>query len=54
VAGMTRDRCDDFLNIFAEKLAKKLAFITQNKAKLCKILIIALVSEKNSNFFTEN
>jgi hypothetical protein len=28
-----------------------LAFLTQNKAKLCKILIITLVFEKNANFF---
>jgi hypothetical protein len=27
-----------------------LAFLTQNKAKLCKILIITLVFEKNANF----
>jgi hypothetical protein len=27
---------------------------TQNKAKLCKILIITLVFEKNANFFAEN
>jgi hypothetical protein len=32
----------------------KLAFFTQNKAKLCKILIITLVFEKNANFFTKN
>jgi hypothetical protein len=30
--------------------AKKLAFLTQNKAKLCKILILTLVFEKNANF----
>jgi hypothetical protein len=29
-------------------------FLTQNKGKLCKILIITLVFEKNANFFTEN
>jgi hypothetical protein len=34
--------------------AKKLAFLTQNKAKLCKNLIITLVFEKNANFFAEN
>jgi hypothetical protein len=34
--------------------AKKLAFLTQNKGKLCKILIITLVFEKNANFFAEN
>jgi hypothetical protein len=31
-----------------------LAFLTQNKAKLCKKFIITLVFEKNSNFFAEN
>jgi hypothetical protein len=46
-----RDRCYDFKNIFAQKVANKLAFLTQNKAKLCKILIITLVFEKNANFF---
>jgi hypothetical protein len=35
-------------------LRKKLAFFAQNKAKLCKILIITLVFEKNANFFAEN
>jgi hypothetical protein len=37
--------------IFSPKnSAKKLAILTQNKAKLCKILIITLVFEKNANF----
>jgi hypothetical protein len=41
--------------IFLPKIsAKKLAFLAQNKAKLCKILIITLVFEKNANFFAEN
>jgi hypothetical protein len=31
-----------------------MAFLTQNKGKLCKILIITLVFEKNGNFFAEN
>jgi hypothetical protein len=31
--------------------AKKLAFLTQNKAKICKILIITLVFEKKRQFF---
>jgi hypothetical protein len=31
-----------------------MAFLTQNKAKLCKNLIITLVFEKNANFFAEN
>jgi hypothetical protein len=44
-------QCYDFKNIFAEKIAKQLAFFTQNKAKLCKILIITLVFEENANFF---
>jgi hypothetical protein len=36
--------------IFSPKNStKKLAFLTQNKAKLCKILIITLVFEKNAN-----
>jgi hypothetical protein len=39
-----------FLNIFAEKFSKKLALLTQNKAKICKMLIIALGFEKNANF----
>jgi hypothetical protein len=33
-----------------KKSAKKLAFLTQNKSKLCKILIITLVFEKNAIF----
>jgi hypothetical protein len=36
--------------IFSPKNCKKLAFLTQNKAKLCKILIITLVFEKNAIF----
>jgi hypothetical protein len=47
----TWGRCYDFKNIFAEKIAKKLAFLTLNKAKICKILIITLVFEKNAYFF---
>jgi hypothetical protein len=43
------------LKIFSPKnSAKKFAFLTRNKAKLCKILIITLVFEKNANFFAEN
>jgi hypothetical protein len=37
-----------------KKIGKKLAFLTQNKAKLCKILIMTLVFEKKANFFAEN
>jgi hypothetical protein len=44
-----------FLKYFCrKKLRKKFAFLTQNKAKLCKNLIITLVFEKNANFFGEN
>jgi hypothetical protein len=43
------------LKIFSPKnSAQKLEFLTQNKAKLCKILIITLIFEKNDNFFAEN
>jgi hypothetical protein len=41
--------------IFSPKFsAKKLAFLAQNKAKLCKNLIITLVFEKIANFLAEN
>jgi hypothetical protein len=40
--------------LFPKISAKKLAFLTQNIAKLCKILIITLVFEKNANFFAVN
>jgi hypothetical protein len=39
------------LKIFSPK---NLAFLTKNKAKLCKNLIIILVFEKNAKFFAEN
>jgi hypothetical protein len=43
------------LKIFSpKKIAKKWAFLTENTAKLCEILIITLVFEKNANFFAEN
>jgi hypothetical protein len=48
------DQCYDFLNIFAEKFGEKIGVLTQNKAKLCKNLILTLVFEKNANFFAEN
>jgi hypothetical protein len=47
------DRCYDFKIFPPKKNCEKLAFLTQNKAKLCKIFI-TLVFEKNTNFFTEN
>jgi hypothetical protein len=43
-----------FKNIFAENSAKKLAFLTHNKAKICKFWIITLFFEKNANFFAKN
>jgi hypothetical protein len=36
--------------MFVKKSAKNLAFLTKNKTKLCKILIITLVFEKNAIF----
>jgi hypothetical protein len=45
------DRCYDFLNTFA----KKSAFLTQNKANLCKKNYLSIgFFEKNVNFFAEN
>jgi hypothetical protein len=43
------------LKIFSAKnFARKLAFFTQNKAKLRKNNIIILVFVKNTNYFAEN
>jgi hypothetical protein len=39
-----------FLNIFAEKFSEKIAVLTQNKGKSCKILIITLGFEKTPIF----
>jgi hypothetical protein len=39
-----------FFKYFRQKISEKLAFFTQNKATLCKILIITLVFEKNAIF----
>jgi hypothetical protein len=42
------------LKIFSpKKSAKELAFWTQNKAKLYKILIITLIFDKNANYFVK-
>jgi hypothetical protein len=43
-----------FFKFSPKNLARKLAFLTQTKGKLCKILIITLVFEKNANLFAEN
>jgi hypothetical protein len=40
------------LNIFLPKKLQKLVFLTQNKAKLCKILIITLAFEKKPPIFS--
>jgi hypothetical protein len=41
------------LKIFSpKKSAKKLAFLSQNKAKFCKILTTTLVLEKQRQFFS--
>jgi hypothetical protein len=41
------------LKIFSpKKIAKNRRFLTQNKAKLCKMLIITLVFEKKRQFFS--
>jgi hypothetical protein len=57
------DVCNEFLNIFAKffklifkyfrKKWQKIGVFTQNKAKLCKNLIMTLVFEKNANFMAE-
>jgi hypothetical protein len=49
-AAKSGHRCYDFLNIFAEKFGKNLVFLTQNKAKMCKILIITLFLRKTPIF----
>jgi hypothetical protein len=43
------------LKIFSQKkIAKKLTFLTQNKAKLSKFFITTLDFDKNANLFAEN
>jgi hypothetical protein len=49
---VTRGRCYDFKNIFAEKFCEKLAFFAQNKAKLCKNWIIALLVFEKTPIFS--
>jgi hypothetical protein len=50
----SRDRCYDFLNIFAETFGDKIGVLYTKQSKLLKKLIIPLVFEKNANFFTED
>jgi hypothetical protein len=49
-----QERRIDYCDQGPKNLAKNYRFLTQNKAKLCKILIITLVCEKNANLFAEN
>jgi hypothetical protein len=42
------------LKLFSQFFGEKMAFLTQSKGKLCKILIITSVFEKNAKFFAEN
>jgi hypothetical protein len=46
-----RDRCYGFKNIFAKKNRQKFAFLTQNKAKFCKNLIITLFFLRKTQYF---
>jgi hypothetical protein len=44
-----------FIKYFRQKIQRKnWRFLTQNKAKLCKIWILTLVFEKNAIFIAEN
>jgi hypothetical protein len=56
--GFTRDRCYDFLNIFAENLKRKnwCFWLKTKVCKLCNILIITLFFfwQKSQFFFAEN
>jgi hypothetical protein len=47
------DRCYDFKNIFAEKNCEKMAFLTHNKAKLCKIFDHNVGFWENAIFLAE-
>jgi hypothetical protein len=38
------------LKIFSPKKMQKMAFLTQNKSKICKKFILTLVFEKNAIF----
>jgi hypothetical protein len=50
----TRDRCYDFKNIFAKKFGEKnWRFLTQNKTKKFKILIIIVAFRERRHFLPE-
>jgi hypothetical protein len=50
---LSLNRCYDFENIFAEKIAKILAFFAKTTASFCINLIITLVFEEKRHFFAE-
>jgi hypothetical protein len=51
---MIRDRCYDFLNIYAENFGENIRiFLRKLLLVFFKNLIITLVFEKNANFFAE-
>jgi hypothetical protein len=52
---LTRDRCYDFENIFAEKFSEKSAFFVQTaNCYFCKICIMTMDFENNAKIFAEN
>jgi hypothetical protein len=52
---VTRDRCYEFKNIFAEKFSKNIGdFLLKLQLVFAKIVIITLVFEKNAKFLAEN
>jgi hypothetical protein len=52
-SGSIRDRCYDFQNIFAKKLANKIAVFGSKQSKIKKKkLIITLVFQKKRQFFS--
>jgi hypothetical protein len=50
---ISRDRCYDFLKYFRQKNGQKMAFLTQNKAKLCKNLKYNIGFREKSQFFRQ-
>jgi hypothetical protein len=46
-------QCYGFLIIFGEKFSEKIGVLTQNKAILCKIVIITLVFDKKTPIFSQ-
>jgi hypothetical protein len=53
----TSQSCDFWINSYNAGVVRSgwaRAFLTRNKAKLCKLLIVTLVFEKNAKFSVEN